>query len=230
MNPNVQLIDRAIASALSQKWKEAIKLNLELLHLNSEDIPALNRLAYAYLKTGNIPSAKTSYKKVLKLDKYNPIALKNLKWLSNLTKKDIHQDTSDTPSPNIFIEEPGKTKIVTLINAAPFRVLCNVMTAQKVELHAKKRTVEIRTTGKTYLGALPDDISHRLIKFMSDGNTYDAYIKNVQKNVISVFLRELKRSKKWQQHPSFTIVSLPPRKSTRNEASDKESTELEEEM
>lgn len=203
MDPQLQ--DQAIKCALDQNWKQAIKLNQQLLDTNKEDIAALNRLAYAYLKSGNIPSAKTTYKKVLKIDKYNPIAVKNLKWLSNLTKNDILQEASTTPSPTIFIEEPGKTKIVTLVNAAPFKVLCNVMTAQKVNLVPKKHSIEIRTAKGVYLGALPDDLSHRLIKLIDGGNTYDAYIKNVQKNVITIFMRELKRSKKYTQIPSFAL-------------------------
>lgn len=203
-----QLIeDRAIKSALAQNWKEAIRLNQELLDLNSENVAALNRLAFAYLKSGSIPSAKTTYKKVLKIDKYNPIALKNLKWLTNLSRKDIDHDTTVSPSPTIFLEEPGKTKIVNLVNPAPFRVLCNVMTAQKVMLHPKKHAIEVRNIKGIYLGALPDDLSHRLLRFISAGNTYDAYIKNVEKNNISIFIRELKRCRKFLHHPSFSLVN-----------------------
>ncbi len=202
-----QLVDRAIKSALAQNWKEAIRINQELIDVNKEDVAALNRLAYAYLKSGSIAGAKTTYKKVLKIDKYNPIALKNLKWLTNLTKSDIHQDLSAAPSPTIFLEEPGKTKIVTLVNPAPFRILCNIMTSQQVVLHPKKHSIEIRSSKGVYIGALPDDISHRLLRFITSGNTYDAYVKNVEKNVVSIFIRELKRSRKYLHIPSFPITN-----------------------
>ena len=201
------LISRAIKSALAQNWKEAIRLNQDLIELKSDDVAALNRLAYAYLKSGNITSAKTVYKRVLKIDKYNPIALKNLKWLTNLTRKDISQDLSVTPSPTIFLEEPGKTKIVTLVYPAPVRTLCNVMTAQQVILHSRRHSIEIRNNKGDYLGALPDDLSHRLIKLIAAGNTYDAYVKNVEKNTVVVFIRELKRSKKYAQLSSFPFQS-----------------------
>ncbi|RJR15216.1 tetratricopeptide repeat protein [Candidatus Microgenomates bacterium] len=205
-----QRINLAIKAALDQNWKEAIRLNQELLEQEAEDIAALNRLAYAYIKTGSIASAKTTYKKVLKIDHYNPIALKNLKWLNNISKQDIQKDTDSSPSPTIFIEEPGKTKVVTLVNPAPIKTLCNVMTAQKVVLHPKKFTIEIRTTHNVYLGALPDDIAHRLLKFIAGGNTYDVYIKNIQKNVVTVFIKESKRGRKFTQYPSFSN-SLPSR-------------------
>lgn len=193
----------AIKSALQQDWKQAIRFNQELLDVNAEDVAALNRLAYAYLKSGSIPSAKITYKKVLKIDKYNPIALKNLKWLTNLTKSDIHQDPTISPSPTIFLEEPGKTKLVILVHLAPAKILCNLITAQKVVLVPKKHNVEIRDGRGTYIGALPDDLSHRLLRLINSGNSYDVYIKNVVKNSVTVFIRELKRGKRFAHIPSF---------------------------
>lgn len=206
------LASLAIKCALHQKWKEAIRINQELLGFNEEDVPALNRLAYAYLKSGNIASAKTTYKKVLKIDKYNPIALKNLKWLSHLTRSDIHQDESIFSTPTIFLEEPGKTKIVTLVHPAPTKVLCNLITAQRVRLIPRRHSIEVRhSTGNgkdVYVGALPDDVSHRLLQTIAAGNTYDAYIKNVAKNCVTVFVRELKRGKKFLHIPSFSVYTL----------------------
>lgn len=201
----VSLTTIAIRHALNQNWKDAIKVNLELLEQNGENVEALNRLAYAYLKRGQLTLAKTTYKKVLKIDKYNPIALKNLKWLSNLNKNDIVQNSHSSPAPTIFLEEPGKTKLVSLVNLAPARILCNLITAQKVFLNAKRRTVEIRDGRDTYIGALPDDISYRLIRMIESGNLYDAYVKNVAKNAVVVFVRELKRGKKFADIPSFSI-------------------------
>lgn len=200
------LLKQAIKSALSQDWKKAIACNLTLLESKPDDIEALNRLAYAYLKRGYIEKAKTIYKKVLKLDKYNSIATKNFKWLSNLTRADIHRQEVTASSPNIFLEEPGKTKIVTLVNPAPNKILCNLTTAQKVYLMSKKHAIEVRDNHDTYIGALPDDLSYRLLKFISAGNHYDVYVKNISNNSITVFIRELKRGKKFHHLPSFVML------------------------
>lgn len=200
------LTDRAIKSALAQNWREAIKINYAILEADGENVETLNRLAYAQLKSGNIPSAKSTYKKVLKIDKYNPIALKNLKWLAYVTKKDFHQNSTVTPTPTIFLEEPGKTKIVTLIHPAPARILCNLMTAQKVTLVPKTHSIEIRDSQGEYIGVLPDDLAHRLRHFIAGGNTYDVYIKNIEKDTVSVFIRELKRGKKFVKLPSFSLT------------------------
>ncbi len=223
------LIDRAIKSALSQDWKEAIRINLELLTLDQNNVESLNRLAYAHLKSGNLTSAKTTYKKVLRIDKYNPIAHKNLKWLENLTKNDIHNDPTAFPTPTVFLEEPGKTKIVTLVYPASVKALCNLMTAQSAKLVVKKHSVEVRNGQGTYIGVLPDDISHRLRLFISAGNIYDVYIKNVEKNLVTVFIRELKRGKKFAHLPSFSLNYTPYKNTTvadletqRNESPDEE--------
>lgn len=201
------LSHKAIECALTQNWKEAVRINIELLKDNQEDVDALNRLAYAHLKLSNLSTSKTTYKRVLKIDKYNPIALKNLKWLENLKKEDIQSDPSISPTPMIFLEEPGKTKIVLLVHLAPTRTLCNVGSAQRVFLVPRKHSIEIRTLNNAYIGALPDDLAYRLLKFIAAGNTYDAYVKSVARNMVVIFIRELTRGKKYSEIPSFFVFT-----------------------
>ncbi len=198
------LYDQAIKSALNQAWKQAIKINLEILDINKNDVCTLNRLAFAYLKTGNLNAARNIYKRVLKIDKYNPIAQKNLKRIAKINKQDIHQSQISASTPSFFLEEPGKTKIVTLVHPAPTKVLCNIMTAQKINLLPRKHSIEVRNHQNEYIGALPDDISHRLRHLIGHGNTYEAYIKNVDNNQVSVFIREMTRGKKYKNLPSFS--------------------------
>lgn len=202
------LISKAIQSALNQNWLEAIRFNLELIKVNSEDVETLNRLAFAYLKSGDILNAKAHYQKVLRIDKFNPIANKNLKWLNRITQSDIHQNPAViSPPPTVFLEEPGKTKIVLLVNLAPVKVLCNLLVAQEVKLLPKKHSIEVRDNLDGYIGALPDDVSYKLLKFFTGGNTYTAYIKGVTQNSVSIFIRELSRSQKFNNLPSFPVFA-----------------------
>ena len=53
---------------------------------------------------------------------------------------------------------------------------------------------------------LPDDICQRLIKFIKAGNQYDAYIRTVDNNRVSIFAREIKRMKRFHNQPSFVSV------------------------
>lgn len=199
---------QAIASALSQNWKEAIRINLLLLKTDKHNISLLNRLGFAYMQNGQISEAKKTFLQVIKLDPYNQIAEKNVKKLGLVRQKDLLNTKRVEVAPMSFLEEPGKTKIVECVNTAPLPVLSTVSPGEVIELKAKNHVVEIRNQRHTYLGALPDDLSFRLIKFLAVGNTYQALVKSVRKNSLVVFLRETSRGKRFANQPSFTSSAL----------------------
>lgn len=195
---------KAINAALICNWKEAETLNLQIIKENTKDTEALNRLAYAFLQQGKIEDAKKTYNKVLKIDKYNQIAQKNLQKVGTLKKID-HKKLMQVPTihPSLFLEEPGKTKSVSLANVAPFSVLSSLTIGQEVFIQPKRFSIEIRDGEKRYIGALPDDLSYRLIRYLKEGNTYKVYMKSINKNQCSVFIKEVKRFGKFKNQPSF---------------------------
>lgn len=193
----------AINAALSQNWKEAIRINTAIIKLQKNDIAALCRLGYAYLKSGHIKDAKKTYEQVLSLDQYNQIAEKNLKKLVTLKKKDLVPDVGSTLSPMMFLEEPGITKIVDCIHIAPPQTLSTLSAGLEVALKPKNHCIEIRTTQNTYLGALPDDISFRLLKLVRAGNSYRVIVKSIEKNSLKVLIRETARGKRFANQPTF---------------------------
>lgn len=205
-----QLHEKAIDCALRQDWQTAIRINTEILKEEENNIDAANRLAFAYFQTGDTERAKRLYQKVLKLDEYNQIALKNLDKLTSVKRKGVVA-TPGKVSPLMFLEEPGKTKIVVLVNLAPERVLASLAAGQEVYLKEKRHTMEIRDSQGVYLGALPDDLSFKLGKFIKAGNVYNTVIKSIGKNQLIVFVREVSRSKKFANQPSFvsSISFLP---------------------
>ncbi len=79
---------------------------------------------------------------------------------------------------------------------------------EEIELKAKNHVVELRSSANVYLAALPDDLSFRLIKFLAVGNTYQALVKSVGKNTLTVFLRELTRGKRFATQPSFATTAM----------------------
>ncbi len=198
----------AINAALAQDWKEAIRINVALLKNDKNNISLLNRLGFAYLQSGDIALAKKTYLKVTKLDEYNQIAIKNLKKLGTVRQKDLVKTHKNQVVPMSFLEEPGKTKIVECVNAAPMAALSTVFPGEEVELRARNHVVEVRSSSNTYLAALPDDLSFRLIKFLAVGNTYQALVKSVGKNTVTVFLRELTRGKRFATQPSFASSAM----------------------
>ena len=199
--------ETAIAAALSQNWKDAIRINTLLIKQNTNDIDALNRLGYALLMAGKLTVAKRIFQKVLTADPYNQIALKNTKKLSSLKKRDVVGVGKQSVSPLHFLEEPGKTKLALLVNPAPSKVLVTLSSGQEVQLKPKNHCVEIRSNNNTYLGALPDDLSFKLLKLLAAGNRYQVIVKSVGKNALTVILRELFRGKRFANQPSFTSSS-----------------------
>lgn len=199
-----QLKAQAIQTALVGDWANAITLNQTLLEENPDDIDTLNRLAFAYSSLGNSKEAKSIYQKVLSLDNQNPIALRNLKRLNggSLPSKNSAPLTPAYVS-NLFIEEPGKTKIIELLNVADKKVITPLRSGELVQLVVKRMKIFVLDQNKQYLGMLPDDIGRRLLRFIEGGNIYEAYIKSVEDNKVTIFAREVKQNAKFKNQPSF---------------------------
>jgi tetratricopeptide (TPR) repeat protein len=192
------LISQAIQTALVGDWQNAIALNEQILQETPNDIDTLNRLAFAYLSVGKPKDAKSLYEKVLSLDMKNPIAIRNLKRLN-----DVKANKVNIPLNNLFIEEPGKTKVIELLNVADKKVVAYLRSGEKIELTIKRNKIFALDSENQYIGMLPDDICQRLIKFMQAGNQYDAYIRTVDNNRACIFVRETKRIKRFRDQPSF---------------------------
>ncbi len=199
------LEEQAIKATLDQNWAKAIEINQKILKESPKNIPALNRLSRAYWETGKISQAIKTYKKVLNFDRLNPIANKNLKRLTKAgqakNKKKIRKPF--VPSGKIFLEEPGKTKIVKLVRLAPPSILAQLNNADPLSLVVKKRTISVLSETGNYLGTIPEDLSLRLIRFIKGGNQYEAFVKNVDHQKLEIFIREVFRAKKFLNTPSF---------------------------
>ena len=202
------LTNQAIQTALQGNWQEAITMNKSLIAENPEDIDALNRLALAYTITGKIKEAKSTYQKVIRIDALNPIALRNLKKIKE-NKFDLNPKTSNTCINNKFLEEPGKTKVVELVNIAQPKIVESLRTGQFLELSIKRLKI-FALEGTQYIGVLPDDIARRLIKFIKGGCKYEAYVKSSNQHKVTVFIKEIKKSTKYHDQPSFTSITDSP--------------------
>lgn len=198
------LKDKAIQAMLLGDWKNVISLNKTLISENPKDIDALNRLAYAFTILGKIRDAKSAYRKVLKIDILNQIAIRNVKRLNDLGYKSFAKNLCPIKSfSNTFLEETGKTKIISLVNTAQPKIIVLLTTGQPVIITVKRSKVFVQDQNKQYLGVLPDDIGKRLIKLIKGGNTYEACIKSANEHNVCVFVKETKRTSKYKNQPSF---------------------------
>jgi len=195
-----KLAQQAVNAALANQWSKALELNEKIIRQDPENIPTLNRLTKAYLESGKKKKARAAIKKVLALDKFNPIALKNQKKVGAPTsKKGVIKASAD---PDLFIEEPGKTKTIQLINLADESVINKLVIGEEVKLIPRQRRVSIISQTETNLGKLPDDVSLRLKSLIKGGNQYKAFVRSTT-NGVKIFIREIFRSKKFASQPSF---------------------------
>ena len=198
----LKLKNQAIQTALMGDWTTAINLNQTILQEEPDDIDTLNRLAFAFMSSGNAKDAKALYEKVLSLDMKNPIAIRNIKRLNDTNGK-----KTTILINNLFIEEPGKTKVMDLINIADKKVITHLRSGEKLLLTIKRSKIFVLDLDNQFIGMLADDICQRLTKFMEAGNEYEAYVRTVDNNKVSIFIREVKRVKKFKNHPSFVSGS-----------------------
>lgn len=201
------LAQKAISAALKASWEEAVKLNKQILKDDSKDVDALNRLGRAQAELGEIEKAKRFAQRALRIDPFNTIAAKSLKKWKGLKKGE--QKVQSTSSAGAFLEEPGKTKIVSLLHLGDSKkVLVSLDAGDEVKLKIGSHRVSICTLDRKYIGRLPDDLSARLRKLIRRGNEYQVLIKSSEPQEIKVFIRETKRAKALADIPSFSTEKI----------------------
>ena len=200
------LAQKAVSLALSGNWEEALRLNKKILQDDSKDVDALNRLARAYAELGKLSKAKACAKKVLKIDPFNTIAVKSLEKWKELKRG---ESLKSTPTfPQTFLEEPGKTKILSLIHLGDYKVIAKLDSGDEITLNTRSHRISALSTDGRYVGRLPDDLSARLKKLIKLGNVYQAFIKSANAKEVRVFIKETKRAKKLADIPSFSTEKI----------------------
>jgi tetratricopeptide (TPR) repeat protein len=202
------LVHKAIKAALTSEWDSAIAINEQLLSQFPQDLDCLNRLARAYFELGEIDRSKKIYKEVLELDPYNAIASKNLLRFGNIKEGTTLPKSKSVGTTKVmanFIEEPGKTKVIPLVRIAEPSVLAVLHAGDYVSLVTKQRGIHVFNDQNVYIGRLPDDLAFHLQYFITNGNQYDAYIKQVVSQSVYVFIRESFRSSVFASRPTFSI-------------------------
>lgn len=228
------LVSWAIAAATEGNWRQAIKLNLQILKKHPHDTETLNRLGRAYLETGRKTAARQTYAHVLRLDKFNTIAAKNLQLLqASRVSRTTTAPAAKTPP--LFLEEPGVTKTVSLTRLGDPKTISRFHPGDQVQLAARPHSVVVVSTSGEYLGRLPDDLASRLRHLIKAGNTYVAWLRSVEAGGLRVFIRETARAAKYADLPSFplteklTYAAFTPPELVHQEKPDVSATEEQEE-
>lgn len=195
------LSHQAISASLRGNWQLALEINLKLLEMEEESPQVLNRLARAYAELGKMELALTSAKRVLKIDPLNTIAQRSLEKWSALKNGD--KPTTVSLSAQMFLEEPGKTKIVSLVHLSKDSVILTLECGQEAKIMTHPHSIVITTLDGRNIGKLTDDIANRMKKLIDAGNTYACFIKCANRGDVKVFIREIKRADHIKHIPSF---------------------------
>jgi tetratricopeptide (TPR) repeat protein len=198
---------QAIQAALTTDWQKAIDLNQQILKLDKSNSETHNRLGRAYSESGQIERARTSYQAVLRLDPYNSIALKNLERLRAINSSKAKTTNATSLSPDLFMEEPGKTKVLEATNLAQPEILAQLHSADQVKLEPDSQGVAFKNSAGHLLGTYQGILSAKLVNLLKSGNVYDAYVKSVKPSELKIFVREIKRAAKYSGVPSFPLIN-----------------------
>lgn len=212
MKPQEFIVDEAIDAAIHQNWELAIEKNKAILKIKKEDIDTFLRLGFAYLQINSLEEAKKYYKKALKLQPQHQVARENYERITILEKKGGKKvnKSSTMLDPNIFLDIPGKTKNISLVNVGQKQSVAQVSIGEEVFLKPKSHRIEFRTHSDAYLGSLPDDISKRILYFLKAKSEYHAYVKEASLNRVVVFIRETVLGKKVNHLASFPTQKNQP--------------------
>ena len=199
-----QHTETAIQLALQGRWDDAATLNRAIIGLFPTDVDAHNRLGKALTELGRYREAREAYQKALEIDPLNSIASKNLSRLATLGEEAAPRRATQKLSPQMFIEETGKTGVTTLLK--PNMEIAARMTAgDQVDLVRDNSTLLVNSTHDEFIGQVEPRLGQRLIKLMEVGNQYVAAISGLHDQDIKVFIRET------FQHPSQVgKPSFPP--------------------
>ena len=200
------LEQQAIDAAINLQWDQAVEFNKKILRVDKENVDSCLRLGFAFMRQKNFEEAKKYYTKSLRLRPKNQVALENLERLALMEGSSYKKDKNRlhaSLNPSMFLEVPGKTKTVSLVNLGQKKHLAGVSVGQEVELKQKKRKIEVRTLNNEHLGSLPDDLSKRLIFFLKAKSVYKAYVQEASLTRIVIFIKEESKGKKVTHYTSF---------------------------
>ena len=199
---DIDLAQKAISAALLGNWGEALKLNLKIVAQSPKDIDALNRLARCHAELGQARRAVATCQKALKIDPFNSIALKSMKKWKTLRPVE-RQNGQAAPSAELFLEEAGRTKLVSLLHVGDQKTLATLDSGDEVKLNPKSHRIPVLSPEGKYVGRLPDDISSRLRKLIEAGGIYKVLIKSINAQDVTVFIREIRKAESFKNSPSF---------------------------
>ncbi len=183
----MDLAHEAIQAALSQNWERAVELNQKIVAQDEQDIGALLRLAHAYFERGETKSSTDLAHKALAIDPDNILAQKCIERC-NVGKNDTSGSSTRRTNLKAFLEIPGKTRLVHLVNLGEPKILTTLCSGEPVNLEVNAHRVSVETTNGEHVGRLPDDVAAKMTA--NKRLTFWAAIKYAEPSSVSIVIHE----------------------------------------
>lgn len=200
-----QRADAAIKLALEGRWDDAATLNRSILEMFPGDVDACNRLGKALTELGRYGEARNAYQKTLEIDPVNAIARKNLARLETLGGgKTKRRPGAQKISPQMFIEETGKTGVTVLVRPN-MQVAVRMTAGDQVDLAREDSSLVVKSLQGEIIGQIEPRLAQRLRMLIEGGNQYVAAISGIAEDDVRVFMRET-----YQDPSQAGKLSFPP--------------------
>ena len=197
-------IKTAVLQAMQGKWKDAIKLNQEIISKNPNDVDAYNRLGKAFSEIGEIKKSKNAFGKALELSPQNVIAKKNLARINLMVDTKTKPKNALPSNLIVSVEKSTITTTTSLVNIASSETLLTLSGGQKLEIITDKDILKINNDSGQYIGQIEPKIGLRLSKLIKGGNKYDVTVISVTQEEVIALIKEIFK------HPSqANIISFP---------------------
>lgn len=196
----------AIAFAIDGDWEKAVSANKDILRIYPKDTEALNRLGKAFLELGMYADSLSTFSSVLEISPSNTIAQKNLMRVKSLEKNDKVPNGKKSLHPELFIEDTGKSTLVSLDCTDQKEILSNTSPGDELILARSQRSILVKNEMGGFVGKLDTKLGARLIRLIDRGNQYSISVANVLPNAIIVVIRETFKD------PSVSSISFPSQK------------------
>ncbi len=180
----------AIALALKGEWEAAVQTNQDILQAFPEDVEALNRLGKALMELGRYNAARGAFANAVAFSPHNTIAKKNLERLDHLQDSSPQPKLSKVVTPNLLIEESGKSGVTVLCKPGHDGVLAKMAAGDGVNLRILDRSLVIENCQGQYVGQVEPKLALRLMRLMEAGNRYEAAVISVDRQDASIVIWE----------------------------------------
>ena len=164
-------IEQAVDFASKNKWSEAIAVNREIIKSFGEETESLNRLGRAYMENGQFPSAIKAYKKALKIEPLNRIALRNLDRLAEASPP--QEKKEKIREKKVFFLDNADAVVFLELEAVDLKGINLLNIGDSLGLKVEGSAVHVVNEAGQYLGILTPQVGIRLSRLLDGGNKYE---------------------------------------------------------